>query len=59
MSKTNPIKEVVTENQNAVEDFQDGENGAMNFLAGQVLQKTGGSYDPRAAKKKSQTRNQR
>ena len=30
----------------AVEDYYDGENGAINFLVGQVMQKTGGSADP-------------
>ena len=30
----------------AVSDYHDGEDGAINFLVGQVMGKTGGSADP-------------
>ena len=30
----------------AVEDYHSGEDGALNFLVGQVMQSTGGSADP-------------
>jgi aspartyl-tRNA(Asn)/glutamyl-tRNA(Gln) amidotransferase subunit B len=40
------VEEAVEENPNAVEDYHAGEGGALNFLVGQVMQKTGGSADP-------------
>ncbi|MEF8882125.1 MAG: Asp-tRNA(Asn)/Glu-tRNA(Gln) amidotransferase subunit GatB [Halapricum sp.] len=40
------VEEAIEENPDAVEDFHDGEGGAINFLVGQVMQKTGGSADP-------------
>jgi aspartyl-tRNA(Asn)/glutamyl-tRNA(Gln) amidotransferase subunit B len=40
------VEEAIEENPDAVEDFHDGEGGAVNFLVGQVMQKTGGSADP-------------
>jgi len=40
------VEEAIDENPDAVEDYYDGENGAINFLVGQVMQKTGGSADP-------------
>ena len=33
-------------NPEAVEDYHAGEDGALNFLVGQVMQETGGSADP-------------
>ncbi|WP_226021798.1 Asp-tRNA(Asn)/Glu-tRNA(Gln) amidotransferase subunit GatB [Halomicrobium salinisoli] len=36
----------IDENPDAVEDYHNGEGGAINFLVGQVMQKTGGSADP-------------
>ncbi|MDS0257847.1 Asp-tRNA(Asn)/Glu-tRNA(Gln) amidotransferase subunit GatB [Haloarcula sp. S1CR25-12] len=40
------VAEAIDENPDAVEDYYDGEDGALNFLVGQVMQKTGGSADP-------------
>ncbi|MFW6017867.1 MAG: Asp-tRNA(Asn)/Glu-tRNA(Gln) amidotransferase subunit GatB, partial [Halapricum sp.] len=40
------VVEAVEENPDAVEDYHSGEDGAINFLVGQVMQKTGGSADP-------------
>ena len=36
----------IEENPDAVADYHAGEGGAINFLVGQVMQKTGGSADP-------------
>ena len=40
------VKTAIDENPGAVEDFHAGEDGALNFLVGQVMQSTGGSADP-------------
>jgi len=40
------VEEAIGENPDAVEDYHNGEDGAINFLVGQVMQKTGGSADP-------------
>ncbi|WP_136687107.1 Asp-tRNA(Asn)/Glu-tRNA(Gln) amidotransferase subunit GatB [Halorhabdus amylolytica] len=40
------VEEAIDENPDAVADYHDGEGGAINFLVGQVMQKTGGSADP-------------
>jgi len=40
------VEAAIEENPGAVEDYRDGEDGAINFLVGQVMQKTGGSADP-------------
>jgi aspartyl-tRNA(Asn)/glutamyl-tRNA(Gln) amidotransferase subunit B len=40
------VEEAIDENPGAVEDYHDGDDGAINFLVGQVMQKTGGSADP-------------
>jgi aspartyl-tRNA(Asn)/glutamyl-tRNA(Gln) amidotransferase subunit B len=40
------VSEAIDENPDAVEDYHSGEGGALNFLVGQVMQKTGGSADP-------------
>ena len=40
------VREAVEENPEAVADVEAGEDGAINFLVGQVMQKTGGSADP-------------
>jgi aspartyl/glutamyl-tRNA(Asn/Gln) amidotransferase, B subunit len=40
------VEAAIAENPDAVEDYHDGEEGALNFLVGQVMQKTGGSADP-------------
>jgi len=40
------VEDAIEENPDAVEDYYAGEGGAINFLVGQVMQKTGGSADP-------------
>ncbi|MFB6154941.1 MAG: Asp-tRNA(Asn)/Glu-tRNA(Gln) amidotransferase subunit GatB [Haloferacaceae archaeon] len=40
------VAAAIDENPEAVEDYHSGEGGALNFLVGQVMQKTGGSADP-------------
>jgi aspartyl-tRNA(Asn)/glutamyl-tRNA(Gln) amidotransferase subunit B len=40
------VTEAIDENPEAVEDYYAGEDGALNFLVGQVMGKTGGSADP-------------
>jgi len=40
------VEEAIAENPDAVEDYETGDDGAINFLVGQVMQKTGGSADP-------------
>jgi aspartyl-tRNA(Asn)/glutamyl-tRNA(Gln) amidotransferase subunit B len=40
------VEAAIEENPDAVEDYHAGEGGALNFLVGQVMQKTGGSADP-------------
>jgi aspartyl-tRNA(Asn)/glutamyl-tRNA(Gln) amidotransferase subunit B len=40
------VTAAIEENPDAVEDYHSGEGGAINFLVGQVMQKTGGSADP-------------
>ena len=40
------VATVVDENPEAVADYHDGDEGAINFLVGQVMQATGGSADP-------------
>jgi len=40
------VLEAIEENPDAVTDYEAGEEGAINFLVGQVMRKTGGSADP-------------
>jgi len=40
------VEDAIDENPDAVGDYHDGDGGAINFLVGQVMQKTGGSADP-------------
>ncbi|ELZ91877.1 aspartyl/glutamyl-tRNA amidotransferase subunit B [Haloferax mucosum ATCC BAA-1512] len=40
------VTEAIEENPDAVSDYHDGEGGALNFLVGQVMQKSKGSADP-------------
>ncbi|MFB6309790.1 MAG: Asp-tRNA(Asn)/Glu-tRNA(Gln) amidotransferase subunit GatB [Salinirussus sp.] len=40
------VEAAIAENPEAVEDYHAGEEGALNFLVGQVMQETGGSADP-------------
>ncbi|AKH97146.1 Asp-tRNA(Asn)/Glu-tRNA(Gln) amidotransferase subunit GatB [Halanaeroarchaeum sulfurireducens] len=40
------VEAAIEENPDAVDDYHAGDGGAINFLVGQVMQKTGGSADP-------------
>ena len=40
------VESAVADNPGAVEDYRAGEDGALNFLVGQVMNATGGSADP-------------
>jgi len=40
------VEAAVADNPGAVEDYHAGEDGALNFLVGQVMAATGGSADP-------------
>jgi Asp-tRNAAsn/Glu-tRNAGln amidotransferase B subunit (PET112 homolog) len=40
------VTDTLDENPDAIADYHAGEDGAVNFLVGQVMQKTGGSADP-------------
>jgi aspartyl-tRNA(Asn)/glutamyl-tRNA(Gln) amidotransferase subunit B len=40
------VEAAIEENPDAVADYHAGEGGALNFLVGQVMSKTGGSADP-------------
>jgi aspartyl-tRNA(Asn)/glutamyl-tRNA(Gln) amidotransferase subunit B len=44
------VKEVIKENQNAVEDYKGGKKASLGFLIGQVMQKTQGTADPNEAR---------
>jgi prolyl-tRNA editing enzyme YbaK/EbsC (Cys-tRNA(Pro) deacylase) len=45
------ISAVVEENPEAVEDFEDGQDSAVNYLIGQVMQETNGKADAGEARK--------
>lgn len=47
----NKIHDVVDENPEAVKDYQEGMDSAMNFFIGQVMNKTNGKADPGEARK--------
>ncbi|MBP1987911.1 Asp-tRNA(Asn)/Glu-tRNA(Gln) amidotransferase subunit GatB [Halolamina salifodinae] len=40
------VEAAIEENPDAVADYESGDEGALNFLVGQVMGKTGGSADP-------------
>jgi aspartyl-tRNA(Asn)/glutamyl-tRNA(Gln) amidotransferase subunit B len=40
------VEAAIDDNPGAVEDYHEGEDGALNFLVGKVMQATGGSADP-------------
>ncbi|WP_281194532.1 Asp-tRNA(Asn)/Glu-tRNA(Gln) amidotransferase subunit GatB [Halorubrum sp. F4] len=40
------VDAAIDDNPEAVADYHDGDDGAINFLVGQVMQATGGSADP-------------
>jgi len=46
------VAEVLEENDDAVEDYHSGEDGALNFLVGQVMQESRGKADPKTAREK-------
>ena len=46
------VKEAVDENPEAVEDYEAGEDEAINFLVGQVMQLSQGKADPKTAREK-------
>jgi aspartyl-tRNA(Asn)/glutamyl-tRNA(Gln) amidotransferase subunit B len=45
------IDEVVAENPGPVEQFRGGKQGVIGFLVGQVMQKTKGAANPKAAQR--------
>lgn len=45
------VKEVIAQNPNAVADFEKGKQNALQFLVGQVMQKTQGRANPEAVRK--------
>ena len=46
------VLDVIDENQEAVDDYNSGDDGAINFLVGQVMQNSGGKADPKTAREK-------
>jgi aspartyl-tRNA(Asn)/glutamyl-tRNA(Gln) amidotransferase subunit B len=46
------VEEVIEENSDAVEDYRNGDDGAVNFLVGQVMQQSQGKADPKTAREK-------
>ena len=46
------VTSAIEENPDAVEDFESGEEEAVNFLVGQVMQKSQGKADPKTAREK-------
>lgn len=46
------VASVIEDNQEAVDDYNAGEDGAVNFLVGQVMQNSGGKADPKTAREK-------
>jgi len=46
------VESVIEDNPDAVEDYESGEEGAVNFLVGQVMQQSGGKADPKTAREK-------
>ena len=48
---TAAVEEVISENPDAVEDYQNGKHEAVNFLMGQVMKKTKGRADAKEVRK--------
>jgi len=46
------VSEIINENPDAVEDYRDGQESALNFFIGQLMQKTNGKADAGEARKK-------
>ncbi len=44
------VETAIDENPEAVEDYENGDENAVNFLVGQVMQKSQGSADPKEAR---------
>ncbi len=50
------VESVIEDNEDAVEDYNSGDNGALNFLVGQVMQESQGKADPKTAREKIKER---
>ncbi len=46
------VEEALEDNPDAVEDYCEGKEEALNFLVGQVMQKSKGKADPKEAREK-------
>ncbi len=46
------VDEVIESNKDAVDDYHSGEEDAINFLVGQVMQQSQGKADPKTAREK-------
>ena len=46
------IREILDENEEAVQDYREGKDEAINYLVGQVMQKSQGKADPGTARQK-------
>ncbi|PSH01343.1 MAG: Asp-tRNA(Asn)/Glu-tRNA(Gln) amidotransferase GatCAB subunit B [Nanohaloarchaea archaeon SW_10_44_10] len=46
------VAQIVGDNQEAVEDYRSGDEEAINFLVGQVMQESEGKADPKTAREK-------
>ncbi|MFQ3275198.1 MAG: aspartyl-tRNA(Asn)/glutamyl-tRNA(Gln) amidotransferase subunit B [Candidatus Nanohaloarchaea archaeon] len=46
------VETVIKENQDAVDDYKSGDEEAVNFLVGQVMQESQGKADPKTAREK-------
>lgn len=44
------VEQVISEEDDAVEDYHDGDEGALNYLVGQVMSTSGGKADPKTAR---------
>ncbi|MFO7794296.1 MAG: Asp-tRNA(Asn)/Glu-tRNA(Gln) amidotransferase subunit GatB [Candidatus Nanohaloarchaea archaeon] len=44
------VEQVIEEEDDAVEDYHDGDEGALNYLVGQVMSTSGGKADPKNAR---------
>lgn len=44
------VSQVVEDQEDAVEDYHDGDEGALNYLVGQVMSNSGGKADPKTAR---------
>lgn len=48
------VQEAINEHPDAVEDYRSGDEAAINFLVGQVMQKSQGSADPKETREQIQ-----